>query len=82
MAAKKTPLRNKRKIVAPKNCVFCDEKKTPDYGDVSMLQKFTSDRGKMYGRIRTGVCAKHQRRLTAAVKHARHLALIPFVSQD
>lgn len=47
-----------------------------------MLQKFTSDRGKLYGRIRTGICAKHQRRLTSAVKHARHLALLPFVASE
>ncbi|HVZ59047.1 MAG TPA: 30S ribosomal protein S18 [Patescibacteria group bacterium] len=82
MADKKTTLRTKRKIITPKNCVFCDEKKTPNYADVTMLQKFISDRGKIYGRVRTGVCAKHQRRLTSAVKYARHLALLPFVARD
>ena len=79
MAQKKKRL-PKRKITVPKSCFFCKEKKTPVYSDVSALQKFTSDRGKIMPRARTGLCATHQRRLTSAVKHARHLALMPFVS--
>lgn len=72
----------KRKITVPKNCFFCKEEKTPWYSDVATLQKFITDRGKIITRTRTGLCAKHQRRLTTAVKHARHLALIPFMGQD
>lgn len=71
----------KRKIVTPKECYFCKEKKTPWYSDVSSLQKFVTDRGKIISRTRGGVCAKHQRRLTSAVKHARHLALLSFVER-
>ncbi|MGI8420501.1 MAG: 30S ribosomal protein S18 [Candidatus Levyibacteriota bacterium] len=72
----------KRKIIVPKECFFCSQKKEPWYSDVSSLQKFVSDRGKIIVRTRSGLCAKHQRRLTVAVKHARHLALMPFVSRD
>lgn len=72
----------KKKIVVPKNCYFCKEKKNPWYSDVTSLQKFVSDRGKIIGRTRTGLCAKHQRRLTIAIKHARHLALLPFVGKE
>jgi len=72
----------RRKIIAPKKCVFCDEQKTPNYGDVSMLQKFLTERGKMIGRVRSGLCAKHQRKLTESIKYARHLALLPFVGRE
>ncbi len=72
----------KRKIVVPKSCYFCKEEKTPWYSEVSDLQKFTTDRGKIIARSRSGLCAKHQRRVTASIKHARHLALLPFVNQE
>jgi small subunit ribosomal protein S18 len=71
----------KKKITVPKTCYFCDEKKMPWYSDTTSLQKFTTDRGKIIVRTRSGLCAKHQRRLTAAIKNARHLALIPFVGR-
>lgn len=82
MAFKKTAPRVKKKIVAPKNCAFCDDKKMPSYSDVSTISKYMTDRGKIIGRVRTGVCALHQRRLTDAIKYARHLALLPFVAHD
>ena len=72
----------KRKITVPKECYFCSQKKEPWYSDVASLQKFVSDRGKIIVRTRSGLCAKHQRGLTTAVKHARHLALLPFVARD
>jgi small subunit ribosomal protein S18 len=72
----------KRKITVPKDCYYCKENKTPWYSDISDLQKFTTDRGKIVGRTRNGLCAKHQRRITIEIKHARHLALLPFVSGE
>jgi small subunit ribosomal protein S18 len=72
----------KKRITVPKKCAFCKGNTTPHYSDVSTLQKYTTDRGKIIGRTRTGLCAKHQRRLTSAVKHARHLALLPFVGGE
>lgn len=72
----------KRKITVPKECYFCAQEKTPWYSDAASLQKFVTDRGKIIVRTRTGLCAKHQRRLTVAIKHARHLALMPFVARD
>lgn len=71
----------KKKISVPKTCYFCDEKKNPWYSDTTGLQKFTTERGKIIVRTRSGLCSKHQRRLTIAVKNARHLALIPFVGR-
>ena len=48
--------------------------------EFEILRKFISDRGKISSRSRTGVCAKHQRSMTKAIKRARHLALLPFVA--
>lgn len=61
-------------------CQFCDLNKTPDYKNYEELTNFLTDRGKIISRDRTGLCAKHQRRLAKAVKRARHLALLPFAA--
>ncbi len=45
------------------------------------MRRFVSDRGKIVSRGRSGVCAKHQRRLAQAIKRARHLGLIPFIAR-
>ncbi len=64
-----------------KNCYFCSEKKNPDFLEYQTLEKYVSERGKILSRARTGVCAKHQRRLTSEIKRARHLAFLPFIVQ-
>jgi small subunit ribosomal protein S18 len=68
-----------RRKVGP--CPFCQEKIEPNYLEVAQLVKFVSERGKIMGRDRSAVCAKHQRRLAIAIKRARHLALIGFTSK-
>ena len=71
------PNRKGRKKV----CAFCvDKVETIDYKDVARLRKFTSERAKILPRRVTGTCARHQRQLTIAVKRARHLALIPYIT--
>jgi small subunit ribosomal protein S18 len=82
MAKKKTFARSKRKMVVPPKCYFCVEKKVPSYNDVEVLQRYITERGKIISRARSGLCAKHQNRLALAIKHARHLALLPFVGRD
>lgn len=74
--------RRPRKLVVLKKCSFCKEKKEPWFTDVEVLTRFITERGKIIGRARSGVCAKHQRRLSKEIKHARHLALLPFVVRD
>ncbi len=69
----------KRERPVAKNCGFCATKTLPDYKDVAILNKFVTDRGKILSRARTGICSKHQRVVTRAIKHARHVALLPFV---
>ncbi|MDA0733548.1 MAG: 30S ribosomal protein S18 [Chloroflexi bacterium] len=61
-------------------CSFCVEHvKGIDYKDVDRIRRFISDRAKIEPTRKTGVCAKHQRLLSTAIKRARHLALLPFV---
>jgi len=61
-------------------CYFCQNKVTPDYKEFEVLKKFVTDRGKIMSRGRSGVCAKHQRQLSVAIKRARHMALLVFVA--
>lgn len=68
-----------RQTVKPKNCYFCENKKTPGIEEVSDLNKFLTERGKIIPAGRSGLCAKHQRQVTRAIKHARHLGLISFI---
>jgi small subunit ribosomal protein S18 len=51
-----------------------------DYKDIARLRRFISERGKIEPRRKTGMSAKRQRALAVAIKRARHLALLPFVS--
>lgn len=52
-----------------------------DYKDVELLKRFVSERGKILPRRVTGTSAKYQRKLTIAIKRARSMALLPFVSE-
>ena len=64
-----------------KVCGFCvDKVESIDYKDVARLRRYISERAKILPRRVTGTCARHQRELTVAIKHARHLALLPFSS--
>ena len=62
-------------------CLFCKEKKSPSFEDTQTLQKFLTERGKIIGRMRSGLCSKHQKDLAREIKYARHLAFLPFVSR-
>ncbi|MBI4314247.1 MAG: 30S ribosomal protein S18 [Candidatus Omnitrophica bacterium] len=75
------PRERGRRSTRKKPCKFCADKiEAVDYKDVPRLQKFTSERGKILpGRV-SGNCAAHQRQLSVAVKRARHIALLPFIS--
>ena len=65
-----------------KVCTFCVEKiQHIDYKDVGRLRRFASERGKILPRRMTGTCAKHQRQLSMAIKRARTIALMPYVSE-
>lgn len=62
-------------------CKFCADKiDYIDYKDQRLLGPFIPERGKILPRRISGVCAVHQRKLSEAIKRARHLALIPFTA--
>ena len=64
-----------------KVCAFCVEKvETIDYKDTAKLSRYTSDRAKILPRRVTGTCAKHQRDLAIAIKRARTMALLSYIS--
>ena len=68
--------RRRRKV-----CQFCADKATfIDYKDTANLRRFLSERSKILPRRTTGTCAMHQRQLTEAIKRARQVALLPYVT--
>ncbi len=65
-----------------KQCFFCSQNaKEIDFHDVEMLKRFVSSQGKIIDPRHTGLCAKHQRRLAQAVKQARIMGFLPFVTR-
>lgn len=65
----------------PKNCPFCAQDTVPLYSDIETLRRYISERGKILAHTRTGICSKHQRAVATAIKHARHLSLVPFINR-
>lgn len=65
-----------------KVCKFCADKiDYIDYKDVKLISAFVPERGKVLPRRMFGTCAEHQRKLTLAIKRARHIALLPFAAE-
>jgi small subunit ribosomal protein S18 len=72
--------RRRRKVQVDLKCPLCESGiKSISYKDVYQLKKYTSVRGKIIGRDKSGMCAKHQRQLTEMIKKARYMALLPYV---
>ena len=68
--------RKRRKV-----CAFCvDKVESIDYKDAAKLRRYISERAKILPRRTTGTCAMHQRQLTEAIKRARQVALLPYVT--
>ena len=60
-------------------CSFCVDKiEEINYKDLPKLRKYMTERGKILPRRISGNCAKHQRKLTLAIKRARSIALLPY----
>ncbi|HOU42076.1 MAG TPA: 30S ribosomal protein S18 [Promineifilum sp.] len=71
---------NRRFRPSKRVCQFCVEKTPIDYKQVDVLSRYVNEFGRMRPRRQTGTCAKHQRALAREIKRARHIALLPFVS--
>lgn len=81
---KKKPRREgaKKKVFKKKPCRFCLDKIVDiDYLDYQKFQKLITERGKIMPSRITGNCAKHQRQLARAIRKARVIGLLPFVSE-
>ena len=64
-----------------KVCQFCvDKVEHIDYKEIARLRRYINERGKILPRRMSGTCAKHQRYLAMAIKRARVMALLPYVS--
>jgi len=64
-----------------KQCHFCTNNvKEIDYKDVETLKDFMDSYSRMVKSRRTAVCARHQRKLSQAIKRARFLALVPYIT--
>jgi small subunit ribosomal protein S18 len=79
--AKSSNRKRHRRFREQAKCRFCRLKiDEVDYKDVPTLIKLTTQQGKVFSRKRSGNCARHQRSCTRAIKRARILALMPYVS--
>jgi small subunit ribosomal protein S18 len=66
-----------------KSCYFCKEKvEEVDYKNYNQLRRYVSEKGKIRSRRITGACRRHQRQVAVAVKRAREMALLPYVSDS
>lgn len=86
MPAVKLKRRAKPKDAGPgqgkqRYCRFCKDKvEDVDYKNVATLKRFVSEKGKIRSRRITGACRRHQIQLAAAIKQAREMSLLPYVS--
>ena len=66
----------------PRACFFCIHGiEEVDYKNSEQIRRFTSSYGKIVPRRRSGVCSKHQRKVSNAIKRARVMALLPFTNR-
>ncbi len=71
---------SKRRTFRKRPCRFCKDKvEALDYKEVSTLEAFISERGRIISSRISGNCAKHQRMVAKAIKKARLAAFLPFV---
>jgi len=60
------------------SCYFCQRNiKEIDFKETELLRRFISGLAKIRSKKRTGLCARHQKKMTKAIKRARHLGLLP-----
>ncbi len=82
---KKDALKKRRPrsyILRKRKCRFCSDKNLKiDYLDPQFLRRFTTERGKIVPSRISGACAKHQRKLTKAIKRARNIAIMPYLAE-
>lgn len=78
---RKKTSKTRRRVAISDTCYFCDKKTSPYYLEHEDLAKFLTDRAKILGTRRSGICSKHQRKLSREIKRARYLGLLPYSPQ-
>ena len=69
----------RQRKIKKKVCAFCADKALAiDYKEADKLKRYISEKGKILPRRVTGLCAKHQREITVAIKRARSIGLLPY----
>ncbi len=85
MTSKKNKIRNareaNRKFKKKANPLLAEKVEFIDYKDVSLLQRFMSDRSKIRGQRMSGASVQEQRDLATAIKNAREMALLPYTKR-
>ncbi len=76
--SKKRKAVRKPRPMSTGGCFYCLKKLSPDYLNPQDIGRYVSDRARIVGSDISGLCAKHQRRVSLNVKRARHLGLLPF----
>jgi small subunit ribosomal protein S18 len=83
---KKSGRKDKNKLIKlkgrGKDCAFCKSKVDPNWRDYEKLKEYLSPRCRILSAQMTGVCMKHQRKLSQVIKEARELALLPYTTQE
>ena len=75
------PRRRRRKVMREKTCRLCENKIFQiDFKDVELLKRYTTEGGKILPRRITGTSNKYQKKVSQAIKRARHIALMPYVA--
>jgi small subunit ribosomal protein S18 len=84
MAQQKERQQRRQRTAPPprrRSCYFCKEKvEEVDYKNYNQLRRYISEKGKIRSRRITGTCRRHQKQVAVAVKRAREIALLPYVS--
>jgi small subunit ribosomal protein S18 len=66
-----------------KSCLLCkDHLREVDYKNIAFLRRYVSERGKIRSRRMSGACRRHQRLVAVAIKRAREMALLPYVTAN
>ena len=67
--------------IRKRSCYFCKEKiEEVDYKNYNQLRRYISEKGKIRSRRITGTCRRHQSQVSVAIKRAREMALLPYVT--
>jgi small subunit ribosomal protein S18 len=60
-------------------CAYCVKGIEPDYKNTEDLSQYTAGRSRIVSRMTTGICQKHQKRMSRAIKRARYLSMMPYI---